>query len=579
MEYDSARRHARANARGAPPEYAETFLGKRVDYENLLSRAACGLFECEPDGTLLYANQAYAELTGLPIAELVGKRTFLSLLAVDRTSTGMAGPQAWRNALSADRHFEQECVYRRHGRQLRTVLQAISPLGQADDRRYVGVTMDVTRRASETRNAWYAAHYDTVTRLPNFFLLEERLSLLLRRRPVAVVSVAVDDIGALPRAAGLPEWEGALQVLAARLRAFGGDDGIVAHLGAGEFFVALGAGQPAGETAGQVLKRLCEPLRVAGHLTYARVSAGLYEHTGGGDTACAHDLIRRAHLALSHAREAGGCALRRFTDRMETELTDRWSLASDLAGAVADNGLFLEYQPEMDLRDGRLVVAEALVRWRHPRRGRVSPADFIPVAEAAGLIGALGAWVMEQACRFGRALQTRYGDAPRIAVNVSPLQFREADLADAVSAVLERTGLDPARLELEITEGVLLEAGAAVAGTLDRLHDMGVRLVLDDFGTGYSSLGYLARHPVDRLKIDRSFVRRLPHDPRSRAIVTAIIGMARALGMEVTAEGIETAEQADFLRELGCPLGQGFGLYRPLAAQGLENLLTPRFAA
>jgi len=551
-------------------------LGNRVDYENLLSRAACGLFECEPDGLLRYANRAYADLAGLPISELVGRRSFLSLIEPAQPALGVAGPQAWQQALLAGCHFEHECVYRQ-GRQMRTVLQAISPLGQAHDRRYVGVTMDVTRRATDNRNAWYATHYDAATRLPNFFLLEERLSLLLRRRSVTVLSLAVDDIGTLPRASGLPEWEGALQVLADRLRAFSGEDGVVAHLGAGEFFVALGAGQAGQETAARVLRRLCEPMRVVGHLIYPRVSAGLYEHEGGLGGACAHDLIRRAHLALSHAREAGGGALCKFTDKMETELAERWALASDLAGAVADNGLYLEYQPELDLATHRIVVAEALVRWNHPRRGRVSPAHFIPVAETAGLVGALGAWVLEQACRFGRALQTRYADAPRIAVNVSPLQFRDGDVAGAVQAVLERTQLDPDGLELEITEGVLLDGGPDVTRGLQRLHDMGVRLVLDDFGTGYSSLSHLVRYPVDRIKIDRSFVRHLPHDPRSRAVVTAIAGMSRALGMELTAEGVETAEQADFLRAQGCSLGQGFGLSRPLAAQALENLLTPRF--
>ncbi|SAI60528.1 signalling protein [Bordetella ansorpii] len=551
----------------------ETF----VDYENLLSRAACGLFECEPDGTLSYANQAYADLTGQAIPDLIGKRSFLSLLDPNTPEVGMGGPQSWLKALAADRHFEQECVYQCGDRSRRTVLQAISPLRQNGRRRYVGVTMDVSSRAAESRNAWYASHHDASTRLPNLFLFEERLALLLRRRPVAVMSLGLDDIGTLPRASGLPEWENAVLAVADRLRTFSGYDGVVSHLGAGEFLMVLDGGEPAVPTAQAMLKRVSEPLQVSGRMAYPRASAGLYEHQGGGDTACAHDLIRRAHLALSHARQGGGNSLRVFEPKMESALSDRWALASDLAAAVNAHSLYLDYQPEFDLMDGRMRVAEALVRWRHPVRGQVSPAEFIPVAETAGLMEVLGSWVLETACRFARMLQTRYEDPPSVAVNVSPVQFRRPDFADEVVDVLVRTELPPQLLELEVTEGVLMEGGKEIEATLQRLHAMGVSLVLDDFGTGFSSLGYLARYPVDRLKIDQSFVRKLPDDARSLAIVTAVIGMARALKIEVTAEGIEHEAQAEVLRGLGCTLGQGFGLSRPMAERALVNMLKPRF--
>jgi len=548
--------------------------GARLDYEHLLSCAACGLFECEPDGTLRYANQAYAELTGLGISDLVGKRSFLSL--IDSASPSAPGPQAWLKALAADQPFEQECVYQ-SGRGRRTVLQAVSPLPHRDGRRYVGVTMDVSDRADERRNAWYAAHHDIATRLPNLHLFEERLALLLRRRSVGVLSLGLEDIGAVPRAAGLPEWDSAVQIVAERLRLFAGADGLVAHVGAGEFLLALDSDALTEAQARVVLKRVSEPMRVAGRLAYPKITAGFYAHAESPASGGA--AIRRAQLALAHARESRGNMLRVFETTMEAALSDRWSMAGDLAAAIATRRLHLDYQPEFDLAEGRMRVAEALVRWRHPRRGLVSPAEFIPVAESAGLIEALGAWVLESACRFGRVLQTRYVDAPHIAVNVSPLQFLGGNLADQVARVLERSQLAPERLELEITEGLLLERSPVVQDTLERLHGLGVRLVLDDFGTGFSSLAYLTRVHVHRLKIDRSFVSNLPHDARSLAIVTAVLGMARALSIEVTAEGIERAEQADLLRQLGCGMGQGYGLARPMSSCSLERSLKPRFGA
>jgi len=552
-----------------------------VDYENLLSRAACGVFECEPDGTLCYANQAYADLTGLAIPDLVGRRSFLSLLDANEADTGSGGPQSWRRALAAGRHFEQQCVYQYGAHARRTVLQAISPLYRSECQRYVGVTMDVSNQAVESRNAWYAAHHDVATRLPKLDLFEERLSLLLRRRAVAVLSVGLDDVGTLPRAGGLPEWDCAVLAVADRLRPFKGNDGVLAHLGAGEFLLALDGADPVMPTVHAIVRRLAEPLAINGRAVYPRASAGLYEplyeSLYGGAPPHAHDVIRRAHLALSQARQAGGNTVRRFEPRMESALDERWSLASDLAAAIETRSLYLEYQPAFDLRDGSMCVAEALVRWRHPLRGQISPAEFIPLAENAGAMDALGAWVLESACRFGRVLQTRYEDPPRVAVNVSPIQFRRPDFADEVADVLMRAELPPHRLELEITEGVLLDGGRDIEATLARLRAMGVGVALDDFGTGFSSLGYLARYPVDRLKIDRSFVCRLPGDARSLAIVSAIIGMARALQIDVTAEGIETAEQAEALRGLGCMLGQGFGLSRPVAARALSGMLRPRF--
>jgi EAL domain-containing protein (putative c-di-GMP-specific phosphodiesterase class I) len=257
---------------------------------------------------------------------------------------------------------------------------------------------------------------------------------------------------------------------------------------------------------------------------------------------------------------------------MDERVKDRRSLQTDLRQALARGEFYLNFQPIIELKSGRIVAAEALLRWYHPERGQLSPAEFIPMAEGAGLIAPIGAWVLRQAC----AVAAGWPEDMHVAVNLSPLQFRDEGLLGDVDHALAESGLSPARLELEITETTLLETNSQTTEALMELHGRGIGIALDDFGTGYSSLGYLQRFPFDKIKIDRSFIRDLGQEKDDASITLAIIGLARNLNLVVTAEGVETEEQAKFLVDNGCGQAQGFLFHRPLSADQIGNLIAER---
>jgi EAL domain-containing protein (putative c-di-GMP-specific phosphodiesterase class I) len=302
------------------------------------------------------------------------------------------------------------------------------------------------------------------------------------------------------------------------------------------------------------------------------VSAGIGIAVSPGDDE-ADELIRRADLALYRAKREGRGRFHFFEPGMDAEVQARRRLERGLRRAIKRGEFVLHYQPQFDLKTDRVDGVEALVRWRHPQRGLVPPGEFIPAAEASGLVRPLGAWVLAEACRQARAWRDA-GLTLVVAVNLSPSELRHGGVLHAIDSALRASGLDPGLLELEITEGLLLEhAEGATDRILHGLAARGVRLSLDDFGTGYSSLAYLRRLPVQRIKIDRSFVRDIGTDPEDEAVVQAIVSLGHTLGKEVVAEGVESEAQLGFLRELGCDAAQGFLLARPQAAAEVERLL------
>jgi EAL domain-containing protein (putative c-di-GMP-specific phosphodiesterase class I) len=303
------------------------------------------------------------------------------------------------------------------------------------------------------------------------------------------------------------------------------------------------------------------------------LSIGAACHPADGDDAAT--LVRRASVAVSEARRSGRAQVCRFARAQEQRATRQLELESALRHAIDARELFLMYQPRVSLQTGVIVQSEALLRWRHPVHGLVSPAEFIPIAEEASLIDTIGAWAMSTACRETGQLQRLARTLPKVAVNVSPQQFVNPRFAAQVEAALERAALAPDQLEIEITENMLFADAGRTVHTLRALRALGIEVAVDDFGTGYSNLAWLASLPLNRLKIDRSFVSKMATDPRSEALVGAIIQMAHALELKVTAEGIETAAQAERLRELGCDEAQGFWFSRPVSLQALRTLLAP----
>lgn len=411
----------------------------------------------------------------------------------------------------------------------------------------------------------FLAHHDDLTRLPNRVLFRSRIDAALqaaaeRGERLALLYLDLDRFKDVNDTLGHPVGDALLRAAAARLGNSVADAERVARLGGDEFAViSLAPEQPeAGQALSErIIAELSTPYSILGHTIAASVSVGIA--ISDGTELDADALLKQADLALYHAKAKGRGTYCVFTQEMDAHLRGRVELETDLRLALDGDQFHLVYQPIFDLADNRLRGFEALLRWQHPERGLVNPATFIPLAEETRLIVEIGAWVLERACADLADLP----GAPRLAVNLSPVQLAVGDLVGMVSDVLARTGFDPHRLELEITETALFDNNARNLDALRRLKELGVGIVLDDFGTGYSSLSHLRLFPLDKIKIDRSFVREMVERPDSAAIVDTIADLAGRLGMTTTAEGIETAEQQDVARRAGCTHGQGFFLGRP----------------
>ena len=359
-----------------------------------------------------------------------------------------------------------------------------------------------------------------------------------------------------------------MQETAARIEAAAGAGNLVARVGGDEFVVLCPHVSPeAAETVcRKLLEAVAQPIDIDGQVAQIGLSVGVALAPGHGRTA--DDLLRSADLALYKAKTDGRGTFRFYHQEMDAQIRARRTLELDLRSAVARNEFVLHFQPRF-LSDGvRAVSAEALLRWAHPHRGVIAPSAFIPLAEETGLIVPMGRWVLFEACRLVAPLQ-----ALSVSVNLSPVQIRRGDIVKTVKAALEASGLPPHRLELEVTEGVLLENTASARATLQALKELGVSLALDDFGAGYSSLSTLHSFPFDRIKIDRQFVAALGRDRTAEAIIRAIISLGRALKMQTVAEGVETAEQLAFLKAEGCSELQGFLLARPSGIADLAQFV------
>ncbi|MFM0752840.1 putative bifunctional diguanylate cyclase/phosphodiesterase [Paraburkholderia strydomiana] len=546
-----------------------------------LEAAPFGMFVCNARGTFEHVNAAFEKLTGMTANELVGRRSFESLhdpaeLARRRGELPILAKIGAR--------YESEWTYlRRSGTPVRVVL-ALSPLSgegvcHPGDARYVGVVVDMTRYAQSDARLWYVSHHDGVTRLPNQTLFTERLELTIARcerhtSGFTVLIAELDHLRKLRDALGLHAAELVLQIVGERLRGLFPNDGTIASIGGTQFALLINeTGSAADAFAAEALSRIAEPIDYGGTALNIAASIGIVAYPDdGGDPPT---LMRRAGVALSAAAAVNGNAVRRFSTALEGQAARRFQIETMLREALERQQLHLVYQPQVTLATGRIAQVEALLRWNHPERGMISPAEFVPVAEESGLIEQIGEWVIRTACRDAGKLLRMTGNLPRVAVNVSPQQFQRHDLFETIRGALDSAALAPSYLEVEITEGVLLGDTEQTLETLHALRGLGVEIAVDDFGTGYSSLAYLTRFPLNRLKIDQSFVTRMAGDPQCHALVGAIVAMAHALGLRVTAEGVETPEQAAQLQALGCDEAQGFWFSRPVTASALGNLLSP----
>ena len=433
---------------------------------------------------------------------------------------------------------------------------------------------DLTDRKKAEQRIQYLAHHDSLTGLPNRRLFQDRLAqaVSIAERTghgLAVLSLDLDGFRAVNETLGHAGGDAVLVEVGNRLAACLRDSDTVARLDGDAFAIVQSFGdQPRGAAglAERILRLVAEPIEAAGLHATVGVSIGVALFPS--DAHAPDMLLRNAELALARAKQDGRGVFRFFEPDMDARLRQRSRLEHDLRGAMLRNELRLHYQPLLDSTTLAIEGFEALLRWEHLERGFISPAEFVPVAEECGLIGALGQWVLETACAEAASWPRPW----RIAVNLSPAQFHQRHLAATVRAILNQAGLAPSRLELEITEGILIDDAERALATLRELKALGVRIALDDFGTGYSSLSYLRRFPFDKLKIDASFVQALGDGGEADAIVRAIVALGRSLSLHITAEGVETSEQLRLLRAQNCDEVQGFLLGRPLPAAALPTM-------
>jgi diguanylate cyclase (GGDEF)-like protein len=443
----------------------------------------------------------------------------------------------------------------------------------------LGTVQDVTERVEAEGRMRHLALHDYLTGLPNRLLFDERLAAAVaaaaaRGRTLALHCLDLNDFKGLNDTLGHEAGDELLRQAAGRLSGLVQGADLVARLGGDEFALLqheVDGPEQAAALAGRALATLALPFRVGGKEVFSSASLGIALSADAG--LGPGDLLRQADIALYAAKSAGRGVFRFFSPELNARLRERKLIEARLRVALESRALQLAFQPQLALRSGRLVGVEALVRWRDPELGQVPPDRFIAVAEDTSQILELGEFVLEEAC--ARAARWRAAGLPlgRVAVNLSPAQFAYQDLVESVARVLRATGLPAEALELEITEGTLMRDRHGATATLEALHALGVGLALDDFGTGYSSLSYLKRFPLDKIKIDRSFVTGLPDDPDDAAIARTIISLGKTLGLKVLAEGVETTAQRDFLLREGCDEAQGYLFARPLTAEQLEAML------
>ncbi len=553
-------------------------IGLRVDITELKQREASFrlLFDSNPvpmivcaldDERILGVNDAAIEHYGYSRAEFE-KLTIRSVQAFeseppwsgDRSSDELKA-RTWKH-VRADGRLIDLAIYSRH-------------LIYGDRPAVLLALMDITeRKRAEARVAFMAQH-DGLTGLPNRNLLRQRMDekLVHARRSVekiAVLILGLDNFKAINDALGHGIGDKLLRSVAKRLRSTLREEDVLARLNSDEFsIVQSGLTRP--EDAVLLAKRLSqaigEPYLLDGHSVVIGASIGIAMAPGDGDES--EKLLKNADMALSRAKNDSRGTFSFFEAGMDARAQSRRKIEIDLRDAIHNDVLCPHYQPLIDLSSGRITGFEALVRWPHAERGMIPPAEFIPVAEETGLINALGGLMLLHACRDAAL----WPDDVRVAVNLSPLQFRGGNLLSVVMDALKQSGLPPRRLELEITETLLLEKSSQVQATLHALRALGVRISMDDFGTGYSSLSYLRSFPFDKIKIDQSFVRDLAANPDAQAIVRSIISLGMGLGVTITAEGVETEAELNCLRSEGCHEGQGFLFSRARPNTDIVGLL------
>ena len=518
-------------------------------------------------------NNAFCEIMGYTEAEVLGRQP--SLWRSERHDSSFY-KKMWAS-VNMHGNWRGEVWDRRKDGEIFPTWQSISAVRNDADEvtNYVSVFTDISSLKQTQEQLNYLAYHDPLTDMPNRLLFNDRLLHAMERAErtesqIALLFVDLDNFKNVNDSLGHLMGDELLVKAASRLRGLVRREDTVARLGGDEFIIIMENVPHIQDTAflaQKLIEHFHEPFIVQGHELHVTLSIGISVYPRDGDDV--QTLVKNADAALYRAKAEGRNDFYYYTEELTSSVFERLQIESALRNAVKNQELVLHYQPQFSLSTGGIVGVEALLRWNHPQLGLLPPARFIDLAEDTGLIVTMGEWVLSTACREMRSWLSRGYDFGRIAVNVSGLQLQRGDFQKMVNDVLINTQLDPERLELEITENFIMHKTEKAIAMLDNLKSIGIQIAIDDFGTGYSSLSYLKRLPIDKLKIDRSFVRDIPHDANDEAIACAIIAMSRALDLKVIAEGVEVEEQKEFLLSQGCDEAQGYLYSKPLPAADL----------
>jgi len=537
------------------------------------------------EGNITFLNLVAEKMTGWTLGEVVGKPMAEAFRIVNAsTRRVIPNPMVLASKLNKSRNLPVDSVLiQRNGNEI-YIEDSVAPIhnhaGQVIGS--VLVFRDVSEARAMAEQIAHSAEHDFLTGLPNRLLLNDRIgqaiSLAERNQgKIAVLFMDMDGFKHINDSLGHPAGDKLLQCIANRLRDCVRAPDTVSRQGGDEFIVLLqGVSLPedAAVAAKRLLQSVAETFSMGQHTLHMTTSIGVSIYPDDGPDA--ETLIKNADTAMYQAKENGRQGVQFFKPEMNVRAVDRQSIEEDLRRALERKEFTLHYQPKIDLSTGAMTGAEALLRWTHPKRGSVSPAQFIPIAEDSGLILQIGAWVLHEACRQAQAWLDAGLRMGTIAVNVSAIELRSEGYLKGLFDTLNETGLDPGNLEVEVTEGVLMKNAEVAASILQDMRERGVRIAIDDFGTGYSSLSYLRKFPIDALKIDQSFVRQIANSADDTAIVNAIINMGHSLKLRVIAEGVETPDDLAFLKARHCDEAQGYHFSRPLPASQFAMLLEAR---
>jgi diguanylate cyclase (GGDEF)-like protein/PAS domain S-box-containing protein len=535
------------------------------------------LFELDLNGRYYAYHSPRTDLLAAPVEDLLGK-TISDVLPPDAAEIVFSALQeAQEEGFSSGKQLELELS---HGTFWFELSVSRKPVDSLPDPHFIVLARDITERKASEQRIINLAHYDSLTKLPNRALLADRMKVAINRAArqstrLAVLFVDLDRFKPINDSLGHEVGDKLLKVVAERMQDAVRSVDTVSRVGGDEFVVLLSeieTSEAAARVAEKLINTLSQPFEIEEHELSVTASVGICIYPDNGTDA--NILLRNADASMYSAKEAGRNRYQFYSEDMTVRAIERLSLERDLRSAVERGELFLVYQPQIELATGRIIGAEVLMRWHQPQQGLISPLRFIPVAEDSGLILTIGEWALQESCRQARLWHNRGLLDICISVNVSVVQFRQTDFVHVIERALKDSGLPPERLELELTESVVMQAADPAVEKLRSLDALGVKVAIDDFGTGYSSLSYLRQFTVDRLKIDRSFVHDLPGNNDAEAIAAAIVAMGLSLGLRIIAEGIETEAQAEFLQRISCKEGQGYLYARPMAIDEFETWVT-----